>query len=704
MTMMNNFFCMKVIIAEKPSVAREIANTVGATLNRKEWYEGGGYAVTWCYGHLLELKVEEAEGKWKKEALPLLPEKFGLQPIPGTQRPGQAPRLDVIRDLFNRCDGIVVATDAGREGELIFRNLYKYLGCTKPFKRLWISSLTESAIREGMGNLRDGHDFDALAAAAEQRSYADWLVGINATRAFTLAVGSSKMVLSLGRVQTVILNMICARYVENKNFKSEPFWFLEGESVKDGLSFKWRGTGRYDSIEPGQRDKNAVSGAGRITVDNVETNRTTEAPPLPHDITSLQKAANTRYGYTAEETLNSAQALYEAKLITYPRTGSRYIPEDVFKTIPNLLKSLGGMPEYAPALEVLRKGPLNHRCVNDEKLTDHHALIITENRPKDLSERDGRIYELVLTRFLEAFMPVCVADITKVTFSACGVEFSTRGRKDVSLGWRMVNKGGSFDDVELADVDQIEMSMRPLPEMKEGDVIDIASLQLIEDKTKPKPLLTDARLLSEMENAGKHSDDKSVAAALKDIGIGTPATRAAEIEIVMTRGYVLRIKKKLVPTELGMLVYNAVRDKSISSVDMTAKWETELGEIEDGKREAAEFHDGIRSYTKSIVKDFLSCKDFGKIQAVLGDYVLKCPSCGKEIRLGEKSAWCPSCKFTIWRDIAGKKLSDETMKKLIKNGRSGLVSGFRSKSGKTFSAYVLVDKDGRCSFEFENKK
>lgn len=695
---------MKVIIAEKPSVAREIANVVGATVNRKEWYEGGGYAVTWCYGHLLELKVVEAEGRWKKEALPILPAAFGLQPIPGTQRPGQAPRLDIIRDLFNRCDGIVVATDAGREGELIFRNIYKYFNCRKPFKRLWISSLTENAIRDGMANLRDGHEFDLLAAAAEQRSYADWLVGINATRAFTLAVGSTKLVLSLGRVQTVILDMICARYVENKNFKSEPFWFLEGESVKDGLSFKWRGLDRYTSLELGQRDKDGVSRSGKLTVVSVDTERTTENPPLPHDITSLQKAANTKYGYTAEETLNAAQALYEAKLITYPRTGSRYIPEDVFRTVPSLLKSLSGVDEYAPVLDILRKGPLNHRCVNDEKLTDHHALIITENRPKELSERDGRVYELVLTRFLEAFMPVCVADITKVVFTSCGVEFSSRGRKDVSLGWRMVNKGGEYDNVELADVDQIELSMRPLPEMKEGDVIDIASLQLVEDKTKPKPLLTDARLLTEMENAGKHSDDKTVAAALKDIGIGTPATRAAEIEIVVSRGYVVRVKKKLVPTDLGMLVYDSVKDKSISSVDMTARWETELRDIEDGTRNADEFHNSIRGYTKAIVKDFLSCKDFGKIQAVLGDYVLKCPSCGKEIRLGEKSAWCPSCKFTIWRDIAGKKLSDDTMKKLIKNGRSGLVNGFRSKSGKVFSAYVLVDKEGHCSFEFDNKK
>ena len=702
---------MKVIIAEKPSVAREIARVVGADFPGMDYYSGGGYCVTWCYGHLLEIHAKEEAGGWSVDSLPLIPRGFFLSPVQergadGKMHEGRGikERLDVIKGLFDRCDGIVVATDAGREGELIFRRVYNYLGCRKPFERLWISSLTEQPIAEGMAHLLPGSSKDNLAAAAEQRSQADWIVGINATRAFTLASGY-RQVLSLGRVQTPTLCMVCRRYVENRDFKSEPFWFIEGESQKDGVAFKWRGKDRYDNKDNAIMAYGPVKGSGLLKVQSVTTERKNEAPPLLHDIASLQKAANGRYGYTADETLKAAQSLYEKKLITYPRTGSRYIPEDVFSTIPKLLRSLSWSRDYAEmASTIAAGGHLNRRSVNDAKITDHHALLVTGNEPKGLSDRESAVFDLVLTRVLEAFSPVSVADVTAVELLSAGVLFETKGRKDVALGWRAVCKTGDYEDVELKDVDEVEMSMRPLPEMKEGDIIAIGKIELIEDKTKPKPLLTDATLLSAMEAAGRKSDDKEVVAALREIGIGTPATRAEIIETLVRRGYVNREKKKLVPTPLGLEVYGAVRDKDVANVELTARWEIALDDIAEGKSAPIEFARGIRDFTRRITKELLEADDVKALSAKMDAYSIKCPKCGSTIRLGEKTAWCKSCNLTVYRNVAGKKLSDSAMTDLLTKGKTRMLSGFKSKSGKEFSAAVELMEDGKTRLEFPKRK
>ena len=702
---------MKVIIAEKPSVAREIARVVGATTSGKDYFSGGGYCVTWCYGHLLEIHAKEESGGWSVDSLPLIPKGFFLSPVQergtdGKMHEGRGikERLNVIRDLFDRCDGIVVATDAGREGELIFRRVYSYLGCRKPFQRLWISSLTEQAIADGMAHLLPGSSKDNLAAAAEQRSQADWIVGINATRAFTLASGY-RQVLSLGRVQTPTLCMICKRYVEHRDFKSEPFWFIEGESSKDGVSFKWRGRERYDNKDAGAMAFGSVKAGRILRVDKVVTERKNEAPPLLHDIASLQKAANGRYGYTADETLRAAQSLYEKKFITYPRTGSRYIPEDVFATIPKLLYSLKWNKEYADiARTIAAGGSLNRRSVNDAKITDHHALLVTGNEPKELSDKEQSVYDLVFTRVLEAFSPVSVADVTNVELSSKGVVFETKGRKDVALGWRAVCKTGDYEDVELKDVDEVEMSMRPLPVMKEGDLIAIGKIELIEDKTKPKPLLTDATLLSAMEGAGRKSDDKEVAAALKEIGIGTPATRAEIIETLVRRGYVNREKKKLVPTPLGLEVYGSVRDKDVANVELTARWEIALDDIAEGKSAPIEFARGIRDFTRRITKELLDADDVKSLSTRMDAYSVKCPKCGSPIRLGEKTAWCKACNFTVYRNVAGKKLSDSAMTDLLTKGATRMLGGFKSKAGKEFAAAVELLEDGKTRLVFPIRK
>ncbi len=698
---------MELVITEKPDMARKIAAVIGASQNRREWLEGNGYCVTWMYGHLLTLKVPEAEGKWTLEDLPILPERFELEPLPQQLREGQRNRIEVIRELMDRCDSFIEATDAGREGELIFRNLYEYVGIRKRFRRLWISSLTEESIAEGFRNLYDGRDFDGLAKAARQRERADWMVGINATRAFTLALGSEN-VMSLGRVQTPTLCLICDRYVEHERFKPEKYWYIKGESAKDGVTMSWRGKDRYmsDSREKAQGDFEKVKAAGYLTVDEVKTERKTEEPPLLHDLTSLQKAANAKYSFGMDKTQDIAQSLYERQLITYPRTGSRYIPEDVFRTIPSLLQRFTGHGEYGEAARRLSEAErLNRRSVNDTKITDHHALLPTGRAAEGLSDDERCVYDLVLSRMLEAFSPVCVADVTTVQMSAEGVTFEARGRKDVSLGWRAVTKSGDYEDVRPENVDDVVITMKPLPELAEGDRVRIATMDLVEDATKPRPLLTDSTLLSAMQNAGQGNENRDVAAALKDIGIGTVATRAEIFKTLRDkRHYVTMRGKSVVPTRLGLNVYSAVRDRSIASVELTAKWEMALEEIADGKREEAAFEDDIRRYTTAVVKNLLKGERLQQVRDALQREKLKCPNCGKEIKLFDKSAWCRECKFTVWRSVARKRLGDETMKKLIREGQSGLISGFKNKDGKTFEAYLKLERDGRLSFEFPKKR
>ena len=695
---------MQVVIAEKPSVAKEIAQVIGATTPGRDYWSGNGWTVTWMYGHLLELGAPEAGSRWTLDSLPIIPRRFVLTPVRGRDGDdaGIRNRLEVIRRLFDECSGIVVATDAGREGELIFRRVYAWLGCRKPFRRLWISSLTPGAIEDGFRDLRPGSDYDLLAAAAEQRSQADWIVGINATRAFTLASGM-RSVLSLGRVQTPTLCMVCERYVHNKTFKSEPFWFIEGESSKDGITFKWRGEKRYDNIGAGEAEHRRVQAAGTLTVKEVETKRVNDAPPLLHDIASLQKIANSRYGYTAEQTLNAAQALYEKKLITYPRTGSRYIPEDVYETIPALLSKFRDDPVYGPYVRAIDTP--SRRSVDDDKITDHHALLVTGGKAEGLPAVEHEVYDLVLMRCVEAFSAVNVADVTAVRFDAGGVAATVRGRKDVSLGWRAVGKGAAGeDDVELSDVDEVEMSMRPLPEMHEGDRLPIGRSQLVEDKTKPKPLLTDATLITAMENAGRKADDKAVAEALRETGIGTAATRAAIIETLVKRNYVERQKKKLVPTPLGLEVYGAVRGADVANVEMTARWEICLEDIAEGKMEPIEFARGIREYARRLTKDLVESEGVLALKAKMEEYEVKCPRCGKPIRIGDKSAWCKECNFTVWRTVAGKRLGDTAMKHLLTRGQTGIIRGFRSKSGKEFEAAVAIDTEGHTSLLFPKRK
>ena len=704
---------MTTLLTEKESVAQDIANVIGANKNSGKWFEGNGYRITWCSGHLLELDAPASFGKWELEKLPIIPESFGLRPLMnGMNRDSEGKavadakvvaRLEAIKDCFRVSDDIICATDAGREGQLIFDEVYRYLGIRRPVKRLWISSLTEQSIREGLAHLEDNQSdkYVNLATAGRLRNEADWIVGINATRAVTLASGFQHKVLSVGRVQTPTLAMICRRYIENKLFKPEPFWYLEGQSTVDGVSFKWRSVNRFTTAASGSTIRDKIILRNELTVKSVETERVLEQPPLLHDITSLQQICNARYGMTPDEVLDAAQSLYEKKFLSYPRTGSRYIPQDVFRKIQDLLKKHANHPEFGDAAYKLIGEKLNTRSVDDNKITDHHALLPTEVVPTKLEGNEAKVFDIVLSRMIEAFSPVCVADVTSVILEDCDTEFSTRGRKVISKGWKAVSDGPSEDDIDLKDVDEIELSMRPLPPMREGDKIKVDELQLIEDKTKPKPLLTDATLLASMKNAGRGNDDKQVVAVLKDIGIGTPATRSDIIKSLVIRGYVTRVKKKLIPTDLGMNIYRSLRDMDVSNIEMTAKWEMALNDIADGVSDETKFSSEIRAYTEALTRQIISEEGIRKIRDKVGDLEPKCPKCGKGIRIGEKSAWCPECNFTIWRTVAGKTLSEESVKALLKNGKTGVLKGFVGKSGKSFDAALVLGGDGKLSFDFK---
>lgn len=711
---------MITILTEKPAVAQAVAKCVGADIRKKGYLEGNGYYVTWLYGHILEMYTPLSEGEWKLSGLPIIPSKFLLREI--TDKDGKKPYAEqgqIIRTLLLDSTSAILATDAGREGELLGREVFEFYGFNKPFRRLWISSLTEEAITKGLQseNLRDGRspEFENLYQAGKLRAEADWLVGINATRAFTLTANIPNTILSVGRVQTPVLRMICERYFQYKNFKPEVFWMLKGNSIKEGVQFSYRSITSFASEEQVNQARDRIMRARFIKVSDVMTERKTEQPPLLLDQGALQKLANARYGFTLDYTVNLTESLYLKQLVSYPRTGSRYISEDVFATVPAILELFHNHPVYGESAKALFHKPLNSRCVNDTKLTDHHALIVTGKDPgklpqdKALSEDEAKIYDLILSRFIEAFSPVCVADITKVKFMAADTEFEARGRKEISLGWRGVNREERLEDVSLEDVDGIEMSMGDLPALQKGDNIPIAALQVVKDHTKPIPPFTDATIVSAMEKAGRSLDDKEGAKALKDIGIGTVATRAEILNTLIRRGYVERKGKgkaqNLIPTRRGTMVYKCVKDNAISSVTLTAKWEIALQNIADGRVSPEKFHAVIDSYTRGLTKEMLSGKHTKEIKDIVEEMAIKCPKCNKPLILTDKRAWCKDCDYTVWRTYAGKRLSDGTLEKLITKGETSLLAGFKKKNGEEFDAYLSLDAEsGKVSFKFPKHK
>lgn len=692
---------MKVIIAEKPSVARDIAAIVGAG-NRKDGYlEGNGYVVTWAFGHLVGLAMPEQYGitGFQRESLPILPAEFKLMPRQvkdGKEYkndPGVMKQLKVIKELFGMCDRIIVATDAGREGELIFRFIYNYLECRKPFDRLWINSLTDKAISEGLQNLRPGSDYDNLYLSAKARSQADWVVGINASQALSISAASG--VWSLGRVQTPTLAMICRRYLENKDFKPQIYFQVKLHTAKDSTRFSAISTERYDTRQDAHTILERIRSAESVSVLNVETKQANQESPLLYDLTSLQKEANSRHSFSADKTLSVAQSLYEAKLISYPRTGSRYISDDVFAEIPALIGQLSGYAPFGSYAETLSGQALNNRSVNDKKIADHHALIITENMPGNISADQRIIYDMIAARMLEAFSGKCTKENTTVSLDASGVPFTVKGSVILVSGWRAV--------LNAPDEEKGEDDASVLPTLYNGDTLPLNGADLLEKQTKPRPLHTESSLLSSMETCGKELTDEAEREAIKESGIGTPATRASIIETLFSREYIVREKKSLVPTNKGLVVYMAVRDKKIADVSMTGEWESALNKIAVGDMNADTFHRGIEVYAAQITAELLETN----IEGVNKRESCTCPKCKSgQVMLYQKVAKCSDedCGLVVFRNKSGKDLTDGQIKDLLTKGKTGVIKGFKSKADKPFDAAVAFDGDYKVTFIFDNSK
>ncbi len=644
---------MKVILAEKPSVAREIAGFVGARSRHDSYLEGGGYQVTWAFGHLVELKepqdYDPALKRWSLETLPFVPECFGLKLVKDKRSRQQ---FSVIKRLFRGADEIICATDAGREGELIFRYILALAGCeAKPFRRLWLSSLTATAIREAFGRLRPGGDYDKLYAAARCRSEADWIVGLNATRNYTVRYGESGVLWSVGRVQTPVLAMIVGRDDEIRTFQKEPFWELMTH-YRD-VAFKYYGD-RFLQSGDAEAKLAQVQGHPFIVV-KVDRKKERSQPPQLFDLTELQRTMNRRFGLSADATLKAAQALYEAKLITYPRTDSRYVGSDMKKQIPGIFRRLRACKLREIDQLDLDSLPFTGRIVNDRKVSDHHAIIPVGTSPTNLPTIQEQVFDAVVTRFIAAFYPDCLKEVTTVDGMANEVPFRARGARIVQPGWTELEqpaRGKEDDDAQsLPAFTQSETGPHE-PFVKQGE-------------TSPPRHFTENTLLGAMETAGKLVEDEQLKEALKEKGIGTPATRAAIIETLLKRDYIRREKKNLVANDLGRYLIALVRDRDLKSPELTGQWEAKLRSIEAGKLEPGQFMKAIVEYTAQIVRP-------GESARVDEHRLGNCPRCGSEVIQGNRgygcSAWKDGCKFVLWPTYKNRQLEVSEIRELLQLG------------------------------------
>lgn len=801
---------MKVILAEKPSVARDLAAFLKATSRHDGYFEGNGYQVTWALGHLVELKepadYDPSMKTWSLDTLPFIPDAFGLKlrDDAGTKK-----QFRIVKGLFRAADGLICATDAGREGELIFRYILTLTGCSrKPTRRLWLSSLTPQAIRSAFGSLRPLADYDNLYAAAKCRSEADWIVGLNATRNYTLRYRSGGILWSLGRVQTPVLAMIVRRDDEIRTFKALPFWELM--TNYRNVSFRYTGD-RFDNQADAKALLDRVS-EHPLAIQNIQRKPEKSLPPQLYDLTELQRDMNRRFGMSAASTLQIAQSLYEAKLITYPRTDSCYLTTDVQKEVPGILEQLKSIKADEVSKLDLAALPFNGRIVNNQNVQDHHAIIPTGTMPRAIRDQDRRVYDAIVVRFIAAFYPPCLKEVTTVAGIANTVRFRARGVRLIEPGWtalypRNSTKTDGEDEQSLPNFTPGESGPHA-PHIKPG-------------QTTPPKHFSENTLLGAMDTAGKLVEEGELREALKEKGLGTPATRAAIIETLLKRQYILREKKNLHATELGRYLVAIVQDHNLKSPELTGEWESKLKRIENGQAASEEFMQDIAEYTRGIIHSsqnkgidatklgecpicgqpiiagkqavgcsawrdgcrfvlqptyrgrqldthqirellqyrllsepitlddgqsyFLSLLDSGELVQILapqGDeqthrkptgrarktrHASKasraadgskrpkagkstadlgaCPLCGAQVIEQPKSFscshWREGCGLTIWKSISGKRISARTAKILLRDGKTAALKGFKSKSGKPFSACLKLI-DGKVSLEFDN--
>ena len=592
---------MIVCIAEKPSVARDIAKVLGANTAHEGYMEGNGYQVTWTFGHLCTLKEpHDYTDQWKAWALsrlPMIPPRFGIKLIPNN--PTYEKQFKVIESLFQKADEIVNCGDAGQEGELIQRWVMQKAAVKCPVKRLWISSLTEESIREGFKNLKDQSDYQSLYEAGLSRAIGDWLLGMNATRLYTLKYGQNRQVLSIGRVQTPTLALIVNRYHEIVNFKPEAYWVLS--TIYRDTTFTAT-KGKYGSVEDGQKDLQSVEGK-EFTVTDISTKKGTEAPPRLYDLTSLQVECNKRYGFSADQTLQTIQSLYEKKYTTYPRVDTTYLSDDIYPKCPDILSKLTNYAVFTSPLAG-KKLPKSKKVFDNSKVTDHHAIIPTGVVPTGLSFAEEKVYDEVCRHFIAVFYPDCQFATTTVMGKVEEVEFKTSGKQILVPGWREVIKPVKQEDenpsTSSGSKEGQEDEEKTLPIFVKGEH-GPHQPQLAEKWTSPPKPYTEATLLRAMETAGKLVDDESLREVMKENGIGRPSTRAAIIETLFKRNYIKKNRKSLEPTPTGIELIGLIREDLLKSAELTGIWEKKLREIEQHKYEARQFLDELKQMVTEIV-------------------------------------------------------------------------------------------------------
>lgn len=678
----------KLVIAEKPSVARSIAGVIGAKEKHDGYLEGNGYLVSWCIGHLVSFadagRYDERFKKWRYEDLPILPETWQYI-IPDDKKQ----QFDVLRSLMQRPDvtGLVCATDAGREGELIFRFVYQMAGCQKPFERLWISSMEDSAIRDGFAHLKPGTDYDPLYQSALCRAKADWLIGINATRLFSVLYHKT---LTVGRVQTPTLKMLVDRDAKITDFKKEKYHIVHiAAGGADAVSSRFSDAAEANTV------KAACAGAQAVCA-LVTREKKTEQPPKLYDHTTLQREANRLFGYTAKQTLDYAQTLYEKKLLTYPRTDSQYLTDDMLPTVESLVSGLWGLVPFAKGLNL---SPQFDRILNSKKVSDHHAIIPTAEFVKQgfgtLAESEKKLLSLICCKLLCAVAGPHVYEAVTATFTCAGKEFTAKGKTVLSPGWKEMER--RFRSSLKADADEEAEAVRELPELCEGQTFADVAASVTEHFTTPPKPYTEDTLLSSMERAG--AEDMPEDAERK--GLGTPATRAAILEKLVQMGIVQRKGKQLIPTKDGINLA-VVLPEALTSPQLTAEWESRLTEIAKGQADPDEFMDGIEAQARELVQTY-SCISEEKQKLFQAERVPigTCPRCGEAVYEGKKNYYCGNraCQFVMWKndrffEERKKAFTPKIAAALLKNGKVKVKGLYSVKTGKTYDGTVLLADTG----------
>ena len=600
---------MIVCIAEKPSVAKDIARIIGATNAHDGYMEGNGFQVTWTFGHLCTLKEPHDYTPmwkaWSLTALPMIPERFGIKLI---DQPSIKKQFAIIERLMQKAERIVNCGDAGQEGELIQRWVMQKAGAKCPVSRLWISSMTDEAIREGFQNLKDHDDYQPLYMAGLSRAIGDWLLGMNATRLYTLKYGQNRQVLSIGRVQTPTLALIVNRQKEIENFKPEPYWVLA--TVYRDTTFTAT-TGKFTSKEEGEEAFATIEGKP-FTVTKVEKKEGKEQPPQLYDLTSLQVDCNRKFGYSAEMTLNLIQSLYEKKFTTYPRVDTQYLSDDIYPKCPQTLNGLyqtkyNGVAPYAEFIKPIGGKALkkSKRVFDTSKVTDHHAIIPTGVIPQGLSDAEQKVFDLVARRFIGVFLPDCKFSTTTVLGEVDKIEFKVTGKEILEPGWRVVREKVSESSENSENSEKKEDEERTLPTFVKGETGEHQPT-LTEKWTTPPPYYNEASLLRAMETAGKFVEDETLRAAMKENGIGRPSSRASIIETLFKRHYIKRERKRLIATPTGIELIDLIREELLKSCELTGIWEKKLRDIEHQKYDAGQFIQELKEQITAIVHDVMA--------------------------------------------------------------------------------------------------